>query len=90
MLFIFLSKSRVIHCQIVKYNTINVFYLMTSDTIKMFLSLECSTMQLFPIYAMEFCFPYSSDRVKQAMDAVLNVTKLKQCKCSIIIMVYVI
>ena len=63
---------------------------MTSDTLKMFLSLLCSTMQLFPIYAMEFCFPYSPERVIQAMNVVLTVTKSKECKCSIIMIAYVI
>ena len=57
---------------------------------KMFLSLLCSTMQLFPIYAMEFCFPYSPERVIQSMNVVLKVTKSKQCKCSIIMIAYVI
>ena len=48
------------------------------------LLLEYRNAQLFPAYAMEFCFPYSAKTVKEATDSLLKVIKEKQCKDRVI------
>ena len=58
---------------------------MTTNNNNLFLLLlDYRNAQLFPAYAMEFCFPYSAQTVKDATDSLLQVIKDKQCRDKVI------